>query len=531
MYCRPLYLINCILFQISELYGGMEVCGLSIIVSKDGREYILRACDSTFSLMGDSQEEDRRHIADLVVSRMQNVCRPPIAKTASRTSLQSSRGASPTEETPGGMRSAPPSTAPPPIPERSTPGVGSIGRLGSLGSVSEPPLSATEPLDKSPNTAAGGVNIARRDSQASQSSTVSGGTTSSRTTNPKPTTQSSVIEDAEDTMKNLRKTFAGIFGDMQDLAKKKSNNKPQENTPQHRGRTISDTFAITSKDEPKLASSISHVDKLSKKSDDINSKYESKGSTSITSSSVFTSSTSAISTTTISSVPITTTTTFSTSQFSNERVNPFDKPQKNDNGSSSGQSSSFSYTPETTPKKTVSDTNKTYSSITKPPPLKSTDRVRTDSESSSDGGKSLDDLIKDRFQKNQGIRDENTGRYSIPDDDIKKPLASTFTDTSNITTKSDQTSYTKSEFPSTNKKQPLQRSSGSLSDAEIIFGNPITKKSTTRPGTRYSIDNSSYDTGNYSSSSSSITTATTASSFGGYTDTKKSWTNDEFDLK
>lgn len=49
----------------------MEVCGLAIAVAKDGREYILNACDCTFSLMGDTQEEDRRQIADLVVSRMQ----------------------------------------------------------------------------------------------------------------------------------------------------------------------------------------------------------------------------------------------------------------------------------------------------------------------------------------------------------------------------------------------------------------------------------------------------------------------------
>lgn len=30
----------------------------------------------------------------------------------------------------------------------------------------------------------------------------------------RPQQQSSVVDEAEDTMKNLRKTFAGIFGDM-----------------------------------------------------------------------------------------------------------------------------------------------------------------------------------------------------------------------------------------------------------------------------------------------------------------------------
>lgn len=53
------------------MFGGMEVCGLSIAVGKDGREHILGASDSTLQLMGDTQEDDRRQISDLVVSRMQ----------------------------------------------------------------------------------------------------------------------------------------------------------------------------------------------------------------------------------------------------------------------------------------------------------------------------------------------------------------------------------------------------------------------------------------------------------------------------
>lgn len=64
-------IITIILCQISELFGGMEVCGISIVVGKDGKEYILSATDSTLPLMGDTQEDDRRHIADLVVTRMQ----------------------------------------------------------------------------------------------------------------------------------------------------------------------------------------------------------------------------------------------------------------------------------------------------------------------------------------------------------------------------------------------------------------------------------------------------------------------------
>ena len=58
-------------FKVSELFGGMEICALSVIVAKDGKEYILKASDCTFPLIGDTQEEDRRQIADIVTGRMQ----------------------------------------------------------------------------------------------------------------------------------------------------------------------------------------------------------------------------------------------------------------------------------------------------------------------------------------------------------------------------------------------------------------------------------------------------------------------------
>ncbi|KAH8397679.1 hypothetical protein KR215_006752, partial [Drosophila sulfurigaster] len=203
--------------EISELFGGMEVCGLSVVVAKDGREYIISACDSTFALIGDSQEDDRRQIADLVSGRMQNVCRPNMAQTGpgklpSRSSV-SSRAESPTDDLaptpplPAGPRPAP-MGGPPPIPERTSPAVGSIGRLSSRSSISELP---EEPSSSVPSTVGGGV---RRDSQTSQASSIS---SVSRTGQRPPQSQSSVVEDAEDTMKNLRKTFAGIFGDISGL--------------------------------------------------------------------------------------------------------------------------------------------------------------------------------------------------------------------------------------------------------------------------------------------------------------------------
>lgn len=80
---------------------------------------------------------------------------------------------------------------PPPIPERTSPAIGSIGRLSSRSSITEQPPGPAPTL-----------NLARRDSQTS--------TTAANPTDTAPTQP----EDTEDTMKNLRKTFAGIFGDM-----------------------------------------------------------------------------------------------------------------------------------------------------------------------------------------------------------------------------------------------------------------------------------------------------------------------------
>ncbi|KAK5644941.1 hypothetical protein RI129_006241 [Pyrocoelia pectoralis] len=168
--------------EVSDLFGGLDICALEVVVSKDGKEFIIEVNDSALTLLGDSQEEDRRHIADLVVSRMQAICRP---------------------------RTPPANEEPPPPP------VGPRGILGSLSSLthSETPPPTSEHTSLS--------SIGRRDSQASQSSSVSSSAPSTgRLPDPPPRpfqrqgSQQASSEDTEDTMKNLRKTFAGIFGDM-----------------------------------------------------------------------------------------------------------------------------------------------------------------------------------------------------------------------------------------------------------------------------------------------------------------------------
>ncbi len=57
--------------EISQMFGGLDVCSLEAVVNKDGKEFIIEVNDSATTLMGESQEEDRRQIAELVIKRME----------------------------------------------------------------------------------------------------------------------------------------------------------------------------------------------------------------------------------------------------------------------------------------------------------------------------------------------------------------------------------------------------------------------------------------------------------------------------
>ena len=56
---------------LAEMFGGLDICSLEAVVAKDGTEYIIEVNDSATALLGESQEEDRRNIADLVVKAME----------------------------------------------------------------------------------------------------------------------------------------------------------------------------------------------------------------------------------------------------------------------------------------------------------------------------------------------------------------------------------------------------------------------------------------------------------------------------
>jgi hypothetical protein len=57
--------------SVAELFGGLDILALEVVVSKDGIEHIIGVNDSALSLLGNQQEEDRKHIFDLIVERLE----------------------------------------------------------------------------------------------------------------------------------------------------------------------------------------------------------------------------------------------------------------------------------------------------------------------------------------------------------------------------------------------------------------------------------------------------------------------------
>jgi len=277
--------------EVSSLFGGLGICSLEAVVAKDDKEYIIEINDSATSLLGESQEDDRKNIAELVLTTMQEKLKviedgklnetnetvttpsstPSPAASAPATNKMSavsnkmmsnarqlsknslgglgdpkSRMAStvmsamgkktaqnsdatntttntnkpPPTQNPGKSPTGPsgpikPSPGGPPPTGKPSPGPSGITKNGTTAKKEE----AVAVVEPKPST-----SRKRHDSQASEE-TSSVSATSSATSAVKkvpelPKDSDEIKNDdneegpeGEDTMKNLKKTFAGIFGD------------------------------------------------------------------------------------------------------------------------------------------------------------------------------------------------------------------------------------------------------------------------------------------------------------------------------
>lgn len=303
-------------------------------------------------------------------------------------------------------------------------------------------------------------------------------------------------------MKNLRKTFAGIFGDMQELAGKKRGRSDtgsvtsvstQNQTPSSVTSTTSSSSVFkydqtsTNTTNAAISTSNNNLTKTDFTMSNLESTTIDENASATSSSNVFSASMGPNTTTQVSST--------SYSQFQSttlnpsERINPFDKNKQPS---------------ETTASKPVDTTATT--SVTS-----------YASTSSATAGSTLDDLAKSRYDKYQGSQSQSSSRYatttttssdSFSSDTLKNTTSTVYGSSSYTTTGSDLTrtdsSSTSTVVPSadynskkpdstTKPVQPNQRTSaakyafgsaqystGSFSDSEIIFGSTDIPDSTSK---------------------------------------------------
>ena len=59
--------------EVATLFGGLDILTVEAVADKEGREIIYEVSGSQMALMGETQEEDRRLISDLLCHKLSSL--------------------------------------------------------------------------------------------------------------------------------------------------------------------------------------------------------------------------------------------------------------------------------------------------------------------------------------------------------------------------------------------------------------------------------------------------------------------------